>query len=174
MSMQLLPTRAGMRAMEGLGLSWGDVLNLLETCEQEQPCAGGSNRRSHLCSDYILFTARGTFEGEPALNLLGISRRNRDEQVIRKVVEKRPQKQGKKGGAGTLVPTSFDEILRAIDDADGWHYEMGGKHIAVYGPNGVRSTIPVSTSDWRAIKNNVSHLRKLGMDVRRRPGKKAS
>ena len=166
MTMQLLPTRAGMRAMEGLGLSWGDVLGLLDHAEQEQPCPGGSDRRSHLSGDYILFTARGWFEGEPALHLLGISRRNLEGQVVRKVVEKRPTKR-KRGGAGTLLPTSFKEILQRIDEAEGWSYVMGGKHIAVHGPEGQRSTIPLSASDWRAMANNVSQLRKLGLDVRR-------
>lgn len=169
MRMQLLPTRAGMRAMQGLGLSWGDVLRLMDTVEQEQPCNGGDNRRSHLSGDYILFTAKTFFEGERALNLLGISQRNREGQVMRVVTETKAPKQSRRGGSGTLLPTSFEEILERIEEAEGWSWERKDrKHIAVYGPEGQRSTIPVSSSDWRAIANNVAHLRRIGLDVKRK------
>jgi hypothetical protein len=165
-----------MKAMNDLGLTWADVCQLIENVELVQPASTGPReRRVYLSGPYSIITAPSRWEGEPALAILGVAERNREGQEMRTVVETKAPKSSKRGGAGTLIPTSFDEILQRIDEAEGWHYEREGrKHIAVYGPNGERSTIPVSSSDWRAVKNGVAHLRRIGLDVRRVPGKKAS
>lgn len=173
MTMQLIPTRAGMRAMDGLGLTWAEVLLLLDHADREQPCLRETDpgRRQHLSGDYILFTARGAFEGEECLYLLGVSRKRIQEELEEDRglwVEQAGPKSNRRGGAGRLLPTSFKEILQRITDTPGWSYEMGGKHIRVTGPEGQRGTIPITESDHRSLANNVSQLRKIGLDVRRR------
>lgn len=167
--MQLIPTAAGRRALDGLGLLWADAVRLVDTAERDQPMVGMDGRRCLASGDYFLYVADGQYDGEPARFLLGGKRREAEApSELRTFVERKAKKSGKKGGAGRLLPTSFEEILGRIDDADGWYWERSGrKHIAVFGPEGQRGTIPNSASDHRSLANNVGHLRKLGLDVRR-------
>lgn len=164
--MLLVPTRAGMRALEDRDLEWADVVRLVDGAEYSQPAPGSTTRRAYVAGDWLVFGEPSTYDGEECLYLIGLARRNREGQVQRRVTEQRSPKSSRRGGAGTLLPTTYREVLQRLSDA-GWTWETRGKHIAVYGPEGQRGTLPISASDWRAIRNAVTHLKQVGIDVRR-------
>ena len=82
------------------------------------------------------------------------------------LAERRKSKHRKHGGAGTMLPTSYDEVIQGLKEA-GCEITGEGKHLKVVTPDGQVSTLPRTASDWRAIRNTVSQFRALGIDLRR-------
>jgi hypothetical protein len=85
--------------------------------------------------------------------------------LTRTVPTPRRQRRGK-GGSGTRIPTSFEE-LRARLDAIGAQPRRDGRHLCVTLPNGQPYVLPRTPSDWRSLRNAVAMLRRLGLDVLR-------
>jgi hypothetical protein len=59
------------------------------------------------------------------------------------------------------------KALVAKLEAQGWRIEDGGKHIKAYPPDRTKPivTLARTPSDYRAIKNAVSQLRRSGADL---------
>jgi len=55
-------------------------------------------------------------------------------------------------------------LVRLLE-AKGCAVEFGGKHIKIVTPSGEVCHAPVSTSDWRSVKNLASQLRHGGVDI---------
>lgn len=81
--------------------------------------------------------------------------------------DRRPARRyGKRGPSGTRNPTTWTELKERLVEL-GCRVEQGKTHVKVHLPDGRVTTLPSSASDWRALANQVSTLRSLGLDVRR-------
>ncbi|NKQ51999.1 hypothetical protein HFP15_03790 [Amycolatopsis sp. K13G38] len=78
-----------------------------------------------------------------------------------------PARRSRRGGAGTVWPTTWRE-LRARLRAAGCELARRGKHWRVALPGGHAYTLPCTASDHRALRNAVHELAGLGVDLRRR------
>lgn len=72
-----------------------------------------------------------------------------------------------KGGSGTRIPTSFAELLARARAAGATVVRSGRRHTVLELPDHTRVVLPTTPSDWRALPNSVSLLRRRGLDVRR-------
>lgn len=72
------------------------------------------------------------------------------------------------GGPSRHGPSSFSELIMQLREG-GYEVEHGGSHWAVRDGSGARVyTMPVSSSDHRALTNCITDLRRLtGLDLRR-------
>ena len=71
------------------------------------------------------------------------------------------------GKQGNVFPTSYKEIVHVIK---GMGYEikkLGSGHQGVYSDGKLIYTLPSSSSDYRSLKNAISSLNKMGIDVRK-------
>ena len=175
--MLLVPTRTIHKALDQSDMTWGQLVGLVDQTEHIHPMNGyGPERRVLMSGEWKIYAAEGTYDDEPCYYLLGLGKRQQADLPVKPVVgvETTTPMARKRGGAGTLMPTSLAEILKVIDRTEGWSWSHSGKrHIAVYGPNGARATLALTTSDWRSLRNVVGQLRDIGLDVKRQH-KKAS
>jgi len=73
----------------------------------------------------------------------------------------------RRGGAGTRMPTSLDELITRARGA-GAEVSYGGSHLRVTMPGWNRAVIvPVTPSDWRSIRNTARYLCRAGINVMR-------
>lgn len=77
-----------------------------------------------------------------------------------------PARRRRRGGAGTVWPTTWRE-LRARLRAAGCELARRGKHWRVELPGGRTYTLPCTASDHRALRNAAHELAGLGVDLRR-------
>ncbi|MFD9964023.1 hypothetical protein [Amycolatopsis sp. NPDC058986] len=77
-----------------------------------------------------------------------------------------PARRGRRGGAGTVWPTTWRE-LRARLRAAGCELGRRGKHWHVALPSGHTYTLPCTASDHRSLRNAAHELAGLGVDLRR-------
>jgi hypothetical protein len=82
--------------------------------------------------------------------------------------EQRPARRRKgTGPRGQRWPTTSRELIAACKAA-GAKVDHGGKHWRVTLPGGRGMvTLPVSSSDWRTVKNNALQLHRAGLNVAR-------
>ena len=112
--------------------------------------------RVHIVVDADVIIAVGRYE--PAAPLA--------ESPVIGDIRQRHRRRGR-GGQGTLVPTTVDELIRRIEAAGG-EVEESDRHYLVTIPEGARRVpVPKNPRDWRSIRNSVAQLRRLGLDVRR-------
>ncbi|WP_134666089.1 MULTISPECIES: hypothetical protein [unclassified Amycolatopsis] len=78
-----------------------------------------------------------------------------------------PARRRRRGGAGTIWPTTWRE-LRTRLRAAGCGLARRGKHWHVALPGGQTYTLPCTASDHRALRNAAHELAGLGVDLRRR------
>lgn len=76
----------------------------------------------------------------------------------------------RRGGAGTIWPTTWRE-LRTRLRAAGCHLYKRGKHWHAELPNGATYTFPHTASDHRALRNAAHDLAAHGVDTRRENGR---
>lgn len=61
-----------------------------------------------------------------------------------------------------MIYSKNKEIQKLVSHQlrQGWHYEPGKKHDKLIAPNGRKAPIPFTPSDWRAVHNFRSQLRR--------------
>lgn len=64
----------------------------------------------------------------------------------------------------------IDDIASIISFADsqGWQIVPGSGHYKIYSPTGAPYVLPCTPSDWRATKNCVADLRRMGLEIPRK------
>lgn len=67
---------------------------------------------------------------------------------------------------GSRGPVTMQEVLAGLKRHEGVTVERGGKHYKVKRNGKTIASMPVSGSDWRGVRNTVSQLRRLGIDLR--------
>lgn len=75
-------------------------------------------------------------------------------------------KSTKRGGGGSNLPTSYEELAKRLADL-GCTVDRSGQRITVYLPDGRKRKLPSNPNDWRGLRNAVSQFRAEGFDVRR-------
>lgn len=172
---QVIPTKSGQKAMDDRGLTLNQVVELLQNAELIEPVKGHPDRRAFFAGNdqgtFEMWIAPGEKYGEQCWFFLGLRHWHRpvwsdQDTAVVGVEPRRGQRRGH-GGAGTMLPTSFAELVRRVEKIPGWTVEHGGKHLKIVGPHGKYVTIPVSTSDHRAVRNAAATLRGMGLDLRR-------
>lgn len=78
-----------------------------------------------------------------------------------------PARRRRRGGAGTVWPTTWRELLARLRAA-GCGLARQGKHWRVALPGGQTYTLPCTASDHRALRNAAHELAGLGVDLSRR------
>lgn len=58
----------------------------------------------------------------------------------------------------------WNELLNQLRE-QGWTVQQRRKHYQLLGPDGQILHMPVSSSDWRALRNARSQLRRAGADL---------
>ncbi|WP_020670199.1 hypothetical protein [Amycolatopsis nigrescens] len=76
------------------------------------------------------------------------------------------RRRGRRGGAGTVWPTTWRELRARLRTA-GCGLARRGKHWRVEVPGGQIYTLPCTASDHRALRNAAHELAGLGIDLRR-------
>lgn len=61
-----------------------------------------------------------------------------------------------------MVYSKSKEIQKLVRDlvTRGWHFVPGKKHGKIIAPNGRKMPVPCTPSDWRAVHNFRSHLKR--------------
>lgn len=157
----LRPTMTGNEAMAKHGVDWPTVVAAVENAGAVTPSKMRDDVHTYLSEDLSVLVAE---DG----SVIGLTRRDPGEPLPRTPdhLKRRIVRKGKRGGQGNIGPRSIEEILAAIEATPGWRVDNERRHYAVHGPNGERSTIPKTNSDWRGPMNVLSDLRKIGLDLR--------
>lgn len=73
----------------------------------------------------------------------------------------------KGGKQGNVFPTSFKEISDILTNMGYEVRKLKGGHQGVYSDDHLIYTLPSSSSDYHALKNAISGLRHVGIDVKK-------
>lgn len=73
----------------------------------------------------------------------------------------------KRGGSGSGMPTSYDELADRLVDLGCTVDRSGGRHVTVTLPSGKRRSLPRKAGDWRGVRNAVAQFKADGLDLRR-------
>lgn len=155
-------THSAAEDMERLHVEWQEVVAAVKAPATVLPSKQRDDVNIHLTPDLsVLVTTNGGA-------VLGVARREHVEHLphIPEPTRRRIERKGKRGGQGHVGPRTMDEVVAAVQATPGWSVEEGRRHYAVHGPNGERSTLPRSSSDWRGALNAVAELRSIGLDLR--------
>lgn len=81
--------------------------------------------------------------------------------------ERTAPKSTKRGGSGSGMPTSYDELADRLVELGCTVDRSGGRHVTVTLPSGKRRSLPRKSGDWRGVRNAVAQFKADGLDVRR-------
>ncbi|QMP84525.1 putative helicase [Streptomyces phage Endor1] len=164
----LHPTAKLLEKMSERGTYWPDVESDLLKPETVTPVEG-SRTRLRVCGvSWQGYVEPGKSEGHWVL--VGVRPRDRAEEGTGTPVVGVPVRLSmprSSGGSGRRWPSSWSELQGRLIE-QGYRLEQGRTHIGVYDQGRRVSTLPVTSSDHRALVNACTQLRReAGIDVRR-------
>ncbi|WJN63459.1 hypothetical protein [Streptomyces phage phiScoe56] len=166
--MQLHPTTRLLANMQERGTYWPDVEADLTKPESVTPVEGSATRLRLAGKEWQGYAEPGHSEGHYVL--VGVRPRRRAEEGTGTPVVGVPVKMSiprSSGGSGRRWPSSWSELQGRLIE-QGYRLEQGRTHIGVYDGEARVSTLPVTSSDHRALVNACTQLRReAGIDVRR-------
>jgi len=167
-----LPTQSVVEHLRVKGMlnRWGDIVQELERATVA-PAQDHDTRLRLVAPHYEAFVDPTEHDGLRAFLVVYLKERRdvvavpRQRQVVGREAPRR--RYGKSYGSGRRWPTTWAELkerLRAHPDVT---LEMGGKHLSVLLKGRAVYTMPLTSSDHRALLNACQSLRQAGIDVRR-------
>ncbi|AWY07616.1 hypothetical protein SEA_YOSIF_52 [Streptomyces phage Yosif] len=167
--MELHPTNKLLEKLAENGYQWPEIEADLLDYESRTPAQGSETRERLSGSDWQGYVEPDRGGQEDVYVVLGVRPRQRaDEPSPWQVVGKEhhvPMPRSK-GGVGTRWPTTLDELVKRLE-AMGYQVTRGSNHIGIFLEGARLSTMPVSPSDWRSIRNCCLALNRIGIDVSR-------